>query len=161
MKKYKFFSDFQKEEKWLEIMAAQGWHLKEYNNIYYTFEPTPPQQANIRIDFRDFNSQQDFQDYRSLFEDSGWRHLAGTKNSGNQYFIRMDGDCSEDIFSDSASRVGRYKRQANMWLTLALVFLPFPIILEWYFVAIPLAFFICALYAWCEYKKAMKRDDNQ
>ena len=157
MKKLKFFSDFQKEEKWLEAMAAQGWQFKGYS-LFHIFEPAQPQQVNIRIDYREFENQHDFEDYCSLFADSGWRHIVGTIDSGSQYFMRMDGDSNEDIFSDSASRAGRYKRMANTWLLLACVFLPFPFVLGWYYGAIPLTFFIVSLYTLHKYKKAEKKD---
>lgn len=124
MKKFKIFLNFQKEEKWLEHMAAQGWQLKK-QNIFYTFESAQPKQANIKIDYRVFTNKQDFLDYCSLFEDSGWQHIAGTKNSGNQYFMRIGESSNEDIFSDAISRAGRYKRASHMMLSGVVVFLPF------------------------------------
>jgi len=126
MKKFRIFINFQKEEKWLEQMALQGWLLKK-QNIIYTFTPAPPQQANIKIDYRIFTKNQDFIDYITLFEDSGWKHISGTKMSGNQYFIQLN-DNNEDIFSDSMSRAGRYKRAANMMLFGAILFLPLIIV---------------------------------
>lgn len=127
MKKFKIFLDFHKEEKWLEHMAAQGWQLNN-QDFFYTFEPMPPKQANIKIDYRVFSKKKDFLDYLSLFEDSGWLHIAGTKNSGNQYFMQIGENGGEDIFSDAASRAGRYKRASYMMLSGALAFLPIVII---------------------------------
>jgi len=127
MNKFKIFLNFQKEEKWLEHMASQGWQLKR-QNIFYTFESTPPEQANIKIDYRVFTKKRDFLDYLSLFEDCGWRHIAGTKNSGNQYFMRIGESSDGDIFSDATSRAGRYKRASNMMLSGVIVFLPLIII---------------------------------
>lgn len=127
MTKFRIFLNFQKEEKWLENMAAQGWQLKN-QNLFYTFKSAPPEQANIKIDYRVFAKKQDFLDYCSLFEDSGWRHIAGTKNSGNQYFMRTGVNSDEDIFSDTASRAGRYKRASQMMLSGVIVFFPLIII---------------------------------
>lgn len=59
-----------------------------------------------------------------MFEDSGWKHIAGSQHSGTQYFLKIREDCTEDIFSDAHSRVGRYKRIAGMWLTMAIIYLP-------------------------------------
>lgn len=123
MNKFRFFLDFHKEERWLEHLASQGWRLKK-QSIVYTFEPAPPEQANIKIDFRIFKKKQDFIDYRSLFEDSGWRHISGTKNSGNQYFMKTGGNGGEDIFSDASSRAERYKRLSYMMLFFCAVFIP-------------------------------------
>jgi len=127
MRKFRFFVNFQKEEKWLEHMAAQGWQLKK-SFFTYNFVSATPEQANIKIDYRHFKNQQDFLEYRSLFEDSGWQHISGTKNSGNQYFKQV-GDCnSEDIFSDDTSRAGRHKRFSVMMLVMFFIFFPFVII---------------------------------
>jgi len=126
VKKFRIFINFQKEEKWLEQMALQGWLLIK-QSVFYTFIPAPPQQTNIKIDYRLFAKKQDFIDYITLFEDSGWKHISGTKMSGNQYFIQVDNN-NEDIFSDSMSRAGRYKRAANMMLCGAILFLPLVIV---------------------------------
>jgi hypothetical protein len=124
MNKTKFFLNYDKEEKWLVGMAAQGWQLIK-TGFSYTFVSAPPEQAAvIRIDYRQFKKEQDFADYCSLFEDSGWRHIAGTKRSGAQYFRKIGNDGSDDIFSDSSSRAGRYKRLSDMWMSIWVVFLP-------------------------------------
>jgi len=127
MKKLKIFLNFEKEEKWLENMSAKGWQLMK-QGLFYTFEPSKPNNANIKIDYRYFKSENDFLEYRTLFEDSGWKHLAGTKFSGNQYFTQVTEDSDLDIFSDEASRAARYKRLANGMLSMMFVFLTFVII---------------------------------
>ena len=123
MKKYKFFIDFAKEEKWIEHMASQGWQLQQ-KGLMYTFEPIQPEQSNIKIDYRHFKNQQDFLEYCLLFEDCGWQHITGTKYSGNQYFKQADESGCEDIFSDNTSRAGRYKRLSDMMLFMLIVFIP-------------------------------------
>jgi len=127
VRKVNFFINFQKEEKWLKHMAQQGWRMKKHGLIY-TFEPAPKEQVNIKVDYRYFKKQQDFLEYCTLFEDSGWQHISGTKNSGNQYFKQV-GECiCEDIFSDDISRAGRYKRLSDVLLTMFFMFFPFVII---------------------------------
>jgi len=108
-------------------MAARGWMLKKHS-ILYTFEFAPPEQANIKMDYRHFKRQQDFVEYRTLMEDSGWRHIAGSKNSGNQYFMQTAKNGTDDIFSDGTSRAGRYKRLSEMMSYGFVVFLPFVLI---------------------------------
>lgn len=51
----------------------------------YKFGSMEPEDVTVRIDYRIFKSKEDFVDYCTLFEDSGWKHLAGNKNSGVQY----------------------------------------------------------------------------
>lgn len=85
MYKLKFFIDFEKEEQWLEQMANEGYHLQ--NKFFgYHFRKGEPEKATIKIDFRMFKKKEDFIDYCTMFEDGGWKHLAGTKSSGVQYF---------------------------------------------------------------------------
>lgn len=123
MRKFKFFIDFDKEEKWLEKMAQQGWQL-ENRTVGYQFRQTQPEDTVIRIDYRKFKTQEDFVDYCTLFEDSGWKHLAGSKNSVSQYFKKMHKDSEEDIFSDRQSNAAKYKRLSEMFVQLAICYLP-------------------------------------
>ena len=123
MKKIKFFIRFDKEEKWLEYMASQGWMLSRKSFFYY-FREVAPETQTIRLDYREMKSMKDFLDYCTLFEDSGWKHIAGTRASGTQYFLKTNDDSTEDIFSDTLSRAGRYKRLSNAWLSCAIVFIP-------------------------------------
>ena len=128
MTKFKLFFNFDKEEKWLMRMAEQGYQLKS-TAFGYNFYYAQPENAIFKIDYRTFKSNQDFLDYCALFEDSGWKHIAGTKQSGTQYFKKLHKDGDEDIFSDSFSRAGRYKRLSNMWLSLSVVWLPLLVIM--------------------------------
>jgi hypothetical protein len=127
MIKFKFFTDFEKEEKWLCDMAEKGYQLVGVY-FWYTFIPAPPEKATIRIDYRTFKNNRDFSDYCTLFEDSGWRHIAGKKQNGPQYFKKMGAAGDDDIFSDSFSRAGRYKRLSNMWLTFTAIWAPFAVV---------------------------------
>src|SRR5690625_7370404 len=69
-------------------------------------------------------NKEDFIDYQALFEDSGWQHLAGTKNSGDQYFKKIDERLIDDIFSDKMSKAARYQRFAKMCFVFAFDFIP-------------------------------------
>ena len=90
----------------------------------YQFKRGKPETATIKIDFRKFRRKEDFIDYCTLFEDSGWKHLAGSKSSGMQYLKKLDDSAGDDIFSDTNSKAGRYKRYAKMCFELAMSFLP-------------------------------------
>jgi len=121
MTKYKFFINYDKEEKWLEEMAKRGYQLKD-TRFCYRFNTAPPENLTIKIDFRMFRRNEDFLEYCTLFEDSGWQHIAGTSNSGTQYFTKIKPYGDEDIFSDSSSRAGRYKRLADMYLVMTIAY---------------------------------------
>ena len=123
MTRFKLFFRFEKEEKWLEAMAQQGWLLYR-KSFFYRFQKVEPAARTIRMDYRTFRSSKDFADYCAMFEDSGWQHIAGTKSSGEQYFVKIGAHSTEDIFSDSLSRAGRYKRLAEMWGALPIAYIP-------------------------------------
>lgn len=125
MKVFKFFADFDKEEQWLRDMARQGYHFVK-KGFSYKFVHGEPSDTQFRIDFRKFKRQSDYEDYCALFEDSGWERMVGTKSSGYQYFKKNN--TTEDIFSDTRSKAGRYKRLSEMWMTLFICYLPLFII---------------------------------
>lgn len=123
MRKYKFFLNFEKEESWLNKMAAEGFELVG-KYMGYQFRQAKPENQNIKIDYRTFKNKTDFIDYCTLFEDCGWKHIAGTKSSGAQYFKKVSEDADEDIFSDASSRAGRYNRMSRMYLNFAICYFP-------------------------------------
>lgn len=112
MKKFKIFSTYSEEEKWLSELSDSGWMLVK-KRVFYTFRKRTQQQLVYGIDYRKFKDKADYQDYLNLFEDSGWKHMAGSRWSGEQYFSaspNQDNDIS--IFSDRESSVYRYKKKA-------------------------------------------------
>lgn len=122
---YRCFFDFAREERWLADMARQGYALSEITCLgRYTFQPSDGTGLVYRMDYRVFGRTDDYGEYLALFEDSGWRHLRGSKSSGVQYFVQSKEGAPEDIFSDKASRAGRYQRLSAMWLSLFAAFVP-------------------------------------
>ena len=103
MKKFKFFFNLDKEEKWLNEKSNEGWELYD-KKMEYKFRKTA-YFPTIKIDYRTFKSKNDFQDYKTLFKDSGWEHIIGSKTSGKQYFKKTERNASTDIFSDNLLRI--------------------------------------------------------
>ena len=107
MRKLKFFLDFDKEERWLNRLAAQGHLLSKAAFATYTFTEIEPGTAVVRVDYRPSMSEADYADYVTLFADSGWQHLSGSRKAGAhykggaQYFASFDADPDADIFSDA------------------------------------------------------------
>ena len=127
MKKFKFFLNLDKEEKWLNEKSDEGWEL--YDKTWdYKFRKTA-HFSTIKIDYRTFKSKNDFQDYKTLFQDSGWEHITGSKSSGKQYFKKIERNASTDIFSDNFSKAERYHRMARVWVSLALSYIPLTVVL--------------------------------
>ncbi|TQO19908.1 uncharacterized protein DUF2812 [Rhodoglobus vestalii] len=123
MKKvFKLFVDFDKEERWLNSMAAKG-QLLAKAGLLYSFTPIVPGSAVVRIDYRPSMSADDFDDYRSLFWDAGWQHLSGSRSSGNQYFASTGGDENAEIFSEAGSKAQRYRRAIRVSSAVVFPFL--------------------------------------
>ncbi len=140
MKKCRFYLNLEKEEEWLAEMAKQGWGLSRKTAFGYEFRQIPPQDTVIRIDYRNFNTPADFEDYRMLFKDSGWKHIAGTKSSGVQYFKKVSKKGETEIFSDASSKAARYRRLSGFWLSLALAYVPLFVALIYSGIVNPLTF---------------------
>ncbi|NTU26233.1 DUF2812 domain-containing protein [Bacillus tequilensis] len=128
MKKYRYFMDIDSEEQWLNKMAYKGCELEGRGLLSYRFaDEASSDNSTIRIDYRTFTHPEDFTDYRTLFEDSGWKHLFSSQ--GLHYFRKEDANASDDIFSDTESRAGRYKRLLQTYFALSFLFLSFIFIL--------------------------------
>ncbi|MCD8500580.1 MAG: DUF2812 domain-containing protein [Bacillaceae bacterium] len=84
---------------------------------------------NIKMDFRHFNNKSDYEDYLTLFEDSGWNRIVGSMKSGVQYFHRVNHEATDDIFSDEISKASRYQRLYRKHLTLLSSFVPILVVL--------------------------------
>lgn len=123
MNKFRYYVNLDKEEKWLNEMTNQGWELNR-KHIKYEFRKTSNNNFIIKIDYRSFKSNDDFQNYITFFRDSGWEHISGTKSSGKQYFKRINETAGNDIFSDVSSKAERYKKMSNMWMSLAASCIP-------------------------------------
>lgn len=129
MVKHNFFHvDVNKEEKWINQYISQGYRLVGVNSLTkkYIFDKAMDCDVKhtVKIDYRVFKRQDDFEDYVTMFEDSGWKHIAGDKSNGTQYFERVNADASEDIFSDHLSKAERNKRISEMWLRSFWAFVP-------------------------------------
>ncbi|MCI2047677.1 MAG: DUF2812 domain-containing protein [Faecalibacterium sp.] len=130
MRKLKVFWDFASEEAYLHDMAQKGWLLQNYSAFgIYHFVKNAPQELNYKIDYRLFSSTKEFQNYLSLFEDAGWKHICGTKNNGSQYFLPCGPQAGDEIFSDPASAAQRYKTLYQICLTNFSVFIAYLIVI--------------------------------
>ncbi|MBU5426276.1 DUF2812 domain-containing protein [Tissierella pigra] len=111
MKKFKLFSSYSAEEKWLNEQSNLGWKLVK-KKLFYTFHKNTQNSSVYAVDYRIFKNKDSYQDYLNLFQDSGWIHVAGSRLSGEQYFISLlNEDKDVSIFSDRESSQYRYKKK--------------------------------------------------
>ncbi len=98
----------EREAAWLTQMAAEGWHLRSLTIGCYTFEGGEPAAVAYRLDYRRLTGAER-DEYLGLFRDAGWERVATLANW--HYFRKAAPEGPlPDIFSDTASRVDKYRR---------------------------------------------------
>jgi len=104
-----FVWDFEKEERWLNEMAQNGWALEKAAFCSYTFGRCEPGEYIFRIEMNQ-NS-----DYRDFVEELGAEYVGGRLNWF--YFRRKAELGAFDLFSDIDSRITHLNRIGRMlWL---------------------------------------------
>ena len=98
----------EREEKWLAGMSKEGWHLKRVGFFNYTFEKGQPADYIYRFDFK-IMGKDDMEDYKSMFEDAGWKYIG---NFGSWFYFRSDRkqDPDRELYSNNRSKIEKYKR---------------------------------------------------
>lgn len=108
----------EKEEKWLSEMAQKGWLLESYFLGIYTFSKAKPDNYIYKLDYYG-GMNRDKKEYRNIFEDAGWEHVA--EFAGWQYFrIKADNCKYPDIYSDNASKVEKYRSLFKIMMIITL-----------------------------------------
>ena len=108
---YKLFWlwDFEKEEKWLNEMAAKGLSLINVGFCRYDFIETNPGEYIIRLEMLDnFPNNPESQKYIQFIEDTGAEHI-GTLFRWT-YFRKKTEDSPFDLYNDIDSRIKHLKR---------------------------------------------------
>jgi len=121
MKKFKLFWAWEdeKEEKWLEEMSRQGWHLEAPGFPgFYHFTRGEPRAYSYCLDFRTGNLKS-LEEYRQICRDSGWEEL-GRVGSWRYFRKEFRGAEKPEFFSDRHSKVQKYQRL----VFFLLIFLP-------------------------------------
>ncbi|WP_203642588.1 DUF2812 domain-containing protein [Levilactobacillus andaensis] len=131
MKRFHVFLDLNEEEDWINAVQEAGYCLTAVNPFLhrYTFAAlTTTDQFNpyTRLDFRDKGmNRRNYQNYRQLFSDSGWRLIAGSRHGGIQYFQQKNATSDHDIFSDERSKVRCRQRFSRFSAIYGAVFLSY------------------------------------
>ena len=104
-----FIWSFDKEEEWLNEMAAQGFALVSVGFVRYEFELCNPGEYNIRLEMLNNSvSHPESQSYIRFLEDTGVEHI-GTLFRWVYYRKRANG-APFDLFSDIDSRIRHLNR---------------------------------------------------
>lgn len=127
MRKFKDFVNLDNEEAWLNDMLARGYLLTSVD-FGYAFTRVETPDGKIRVDHQPRMPAEDFEDYRTLFADAGWRHIVGRASGGAQYFLSTPG-ATPEIFSDEESKAHRYGRSMQTRSVILLLVAVFTAIL--------------------------------
>ncbi|WP_141391499.1 DUF2812 domain-containing protein, partial [Aneurinibacillus migulanus] len=89
MKKFKLFVDIRKEEAWLNEQLKKGYELVKKSSLgYYQFQKTTDTNQVIKLDFQRHLTKEKLETYIELYEEFGWKHIAGSRFSSIHYWIK-------------------------------------------------------------------------
>ena len=106
VKKWIWIWEFDKEERWLNTMAQQGWVLDKLGFCRYEFIPCEPGEYTVRLEMREHDEA-----YLSFMADTGAEYVGRMMKW--IYFRKKTEDGSFDIFSDVDSRIAHLERMCQ------------------------------------------------
>lgn len=116
---WKLYSNFEKEEKWLNEMSAKGLALTDYSWCRYVFEEAPKGEYIYRIELlENLPTNPESIAYIKFLEDAGVECVATYMRW--VFFRKKAKDGTFDLYSDIDSKIKHYKRVLKLWLILAL-----------------------------------------
>ena len=112
MIRFKLYFDKDKETKWLNDMADQGWAMNGFFAGFYRFEPCEKGKYSYQIDFgNEFFSVSD--DYREFMSDSDIEII---QSWGFWVFLRkLSSEGEFQLYTDVDSQIEHYKKIRNMF----------------------------------------------
>lgn len=120
----RFFTNYEREEQWLNEMAAQGWHCRGYVFGRYLFERGEPGAYTYRIQFLDYPADHPRSaPYLDFLREAGVEVVA---SCFRWVYLRQAASAGPfELFSDRESRIAHYRKIIMMLLPLAVVNLAF------------------------------------
>ena len=120
VRKWFWVWDFDKEEQWLNEMAAQGLALVGVGFCKYEFEACEPGEYQVRLELLENQpSHTESQKYIGFIEETGAEQVGRFLRW--VYFRKKTADGPFDLFSDLASRIKHLKRITALILPISLV----------------------------------------
>ncbi len=121
---YKLFWawDFEKEEKWLNEMAAKGFLLTDVGGLRYVFQEGAPGEYRYHLEWlQHFPSHPESIAYIKFVEETGAEHVGSFKRW--VYFRKKAAEGAFNLFSDLDSRITHFRRITRLigLLSLALI----------------------------------------
>jgi Protein of unknown function (DUF2812). len=114
----KAYWNYEKEEKWLNALAAKGLALTDYSWFRYVFGETAPGEYVYRIELLDqLATHPESRRYIAFVEDTGAECVATYLRW--VYFRKKAAEGPFELFSDNTSRIAHYRRIRAFWLAFA------------------------------------------
>jgi hypothetical protein len=110
----------EKEEQWLENMAAEGWRLESVAPFFYKFHQMAPEEVVYRLDYKN-TLDKDYADYSTIFCDSGWELVAGMSN-WHYYHINPQNTRVPEIYNSNRAKSQKYRRLLVGLLPLVVIY---------------------------------------
>jgi hypothetical protein len=110
----------EKEEKWLEEMAAQGWKLETAAPYVYYFRKSAPEKVVIRMDYKN-TLDKDYHEYLNLFRDAGWE-LVVTFANWHYFRISPQNNRTPEIYNSERAKAQKYRRLMITFVSLLPIF---------------------------------------
>lgn len=118
-RKVRFYLDYEKEETWINEMAANGWHLKGYFFFFYTFIKGEPGTFIYRTEFLGGMSSKESKEYLGFMEESG---VTIVQNYGAWVYMKKPAAQGPfEIYTDKESKVAYYNRILKIFGLLFIV----------------------------------------
>ena len=114
IRKWFWVWDFDREERWLNQMAMQGWALAEVGFCRYTFEKCEPGEYVVRLQM-----QKNDPDYVAFLEEIGAEYVGRIVQW--IYVRRRAEEGPFELFSDTQSRLDHLNWIARMLLAVGLM----------------------------------------
>jgi hypothetical protein len=119
-KLWKVFWDYEKEEKWLNGLAAKGLAMTAFNFCRYTFEECIPGEYTYRLEFLEHGvNHPESVRYLRFMAESGVEHVDTYFRW--VYFRKKTADGGFTIYSDLTSRIKHYQRISQIWFILGCI----------------------------------------
>ncbi|WP_462410845.1 DUF2812 domain-containing protein [Neobacillus sp. Marseille-QA0830] len=114
----KLFYDFEKEERFINDMSANGMALIDYSWCKYVFEEAPKGEYIYRLELLEHPANHpESQNYIQFMEDTGAELVASYHRWA--YFRRKAADGEFTIYSDLDSKLQHYKRIMTLFAAVA------------------------------------------
>jgi hypothetical protein len=115
---WKAYWNYEKEENWLNQMAAKGMGLIDYWWCRYVFEECPKGEYIYRIELLEHSpSHPESAAYIKFMEETGIECIATYMRWA--YFRKKAADGPFEIYSDIESKIAHFKRINILWIVLA------------------------------------------